>query len=76
MQNIVIFVWPQSWHILPKTGAQVFQYWGDRTNSFFKPLKNIFSTYFLSKTNIITLKLMLSKKFPIKIMGKLSKNLI
>ena len=76
MENVVIFVWPQFWHILPKTGAQVFQNQGDRTNSFLTPLRNLFSTYFLSKTHITTPKLMISKNVPIKTIGKLSKNLI
>ena len=57
---------PQSWHILPQTGAQVFQYWGDRTNSYFTPVRNQFLDILFLKTHNITLKLMSPKKVPRK----------
>ena len=51
MENVVIFVWPQSWHILPKTQAQVFQNQGDRTNLDFLPLlKNFFNLFSFKNT--------------------------
>ena len=40
----------QSWHILPKTRAQVFQYWGDRTDYFLYILKKNFQLFSFKNT--------------------------
>ena len=61
---------------LPKTKAQVFQYWGDWTNSYFIPQINQLFNIFSLKTYTITLKLMWSQNFPIKTLKSYPKLII
>ena len=64
MENVINYTCSPSLCILyPKLGPKLFQYWGERTNSYFTPLKNNMLDIFPLETYIVTLELMLLKIF-------------